>query len=161
MFELDVREISGVQSDGDRDAFGLNLVHLDARVTDIPRESALTLAPDTSVATAIEVMRRRQRGSAIVVRNQRPLGVVCARDVIAEACNEDETVRATPISALMVPCAHPLREDDSVGTALRKMCASQQWLLPVVCARDLFVAALDITDLARWMRDRLTLLTFT
>jgi CBS domain-containing protein len=159
MFEFDVREINGAQSHGDGDALGFNLVHLDARVTDIPRAPVLTLPPETSIATAIDVMRHRQRDIAIVVRNQRPLGVVCARDAIAQVCSDIEALRATPISALMIPSAHPLCEDDSVGTALRKMCAHQQWHLPIVCARDLFVGALDVADLARWMRDRLTILT--
>jgi hypothetical protein len=59
----------------------------------------------------------------------------------------------------MMPSTDPLREDDSVGSALRKMCAHRQWHQPIVCARGLFVGALDIADLALWLRDRLTLVT--
>ena len=39
------------------------------------------------------------------------------------------------------------------------MCAHRQWHLPIVCARGLFVGALDVTDLVLWLRDRLTLLS--
>jgi CBS domain-containing protein len=159
MFDFDVREISDLRSDGGREVLGFNLVRLDALVTEIPRGPALTLPPETSIATAIDSMRRRLRGSAIVLRNRQPLGVVCDRDIVAQSCGDIDDLRAVPISAVMVTCPDLLRESDSVGTALRKMCAQRQWHLPIVCARGLFVGALDVVDLALWMRDRLTILS--
>lgn len=159
MFDFDVREISDVRSDGSGDVLGFNPIRLDARVTEIPRGPALTLAPETSIATAIEAMRRRRCGNAIVVRNQRPLGVVCDRDIVAQACGDIDDLRAVPISAVMISCTDPLSDEDSVGAALRKMCAHRQWHLPIVCPRGLFVGALDIADLALWLRDRLTMLS--
>src|SRR5262245_977656 len=123
MFDFDVLEISDARPDEESgDVLGFSMVRMDAPVTEIPRGPALTLAPETSIATAIESMRRRRRGGAIVVRTQRPVGVVCDRDILAQACGDVDDLRAVPISAVMVPCTDPLREDDSVGTALRKMC---------------------------------------
>jgi hypothetical protein len=84
---------------------------------------------------------------------------VCDRDIVAQSCGDIDDLRAVPISAVMVACPDPLSESDSVGTALRKMCAQRQWHLPIVCARGLFVGALDVVDLALWMRDRLTILS--
>jgi len=160
MFDFDVLKISDVQSNDDGpDVFGLNMVRLEARVTEIPRGPALTLSPETSIATAIDSMRRRGRGTAVVMRTQRPLGVVCDRDILVHACGDFDDLRAVPISTVMVPCTDPLREDDSVGTALRKMCAHRQWHMPIVCGRGLFLGALDIADLSLWLRDRLTLMS--
>ena len=160
MFDFDVLKISDVQpDDGGGDVLGFNLLRLDERVTEIPRGPALTLSPETSIATAIDSMRRRRRGTAVVVRTQRPLGVVCDRDILAQACGDIDDLRAVPISSLMAPCTEPLYEDDSVGMALRKMCAHRQWHLPIVCGRGLFVGALDLVDLSLWLRDRLTLLS--
>ena len=130
------------------DVFGLNMVRLDARVTEIPRGPALTLSPETSIATAIDSMRRRGRGSAIVMRTQRPLGVVCDRDILAQAYGDIDDLRAVAISTVMVPLTDPLREDDSIGTALRKMCAHRQWHMPIVCGRGLFLGALYRRSLA-------------
>ena len=39
------------------------------------------------------------------------------------------------------------------------MCAQRQWHLPIVCARGLFLGALDIADLSLWLRDRLTMIS--
>ena len=104
-------------------------------------------------------MRRRLRGSAIFIQTHRPLGVVCDRDILAQACGDIDDLRAVPISAVMVPCIDPLREDDSIGTALRTMCGHRQWHMPIVCGRGLFLGALDIADLSLWLRDQLTLMS--
>jgi len=160
MFDFDVLKISDVQpEESGRDVLGFEMVRLDACVTEVPRGPALTLPPETSLATALDSMRRRRRGNAVVVRTQRPIGVVSDRDILTQACGDVDDLRAVPISAVMVPCSDPLREHDTVGTALRKMCAHRQWHLPIVCGRGLFVGALDIADLSLWLRDRLTVMS--
>lgn len=160
MFDFDVLKISEEQpGDGGDDVFGFHMVRLDSRVTDIPRGPALTLAPETSVATAIESMRQRRRGAAIVVRNHRSLGVLGERNILSQIDGDIDALRTTPVAAVMTPITEPLRETDSVGAALRSMCAHRQWHMPIVCSRGLFLGALDIADLSLWLRDRLTLMS--
>jgi CBS domain-containing protein len=172
MFDFDVLKISEAGEADDesedranepgrrgREAVGLNTVRLDVRVTEIPRGPALTLSPEAAVTTAIEAMRRRTRGAAVVVQNHRPLGVVTDRDILAQACAETDDLRTLPIGAVMSPCTEPLREDDTVGMALRSMCAQRRWHLPIVCNRGLLLGALDIADISLWLRDRLTLIS--
>jgi CBS domain-containing protein len=137
-------------------ALGLTTVRLDVRVTDVPRGPALTLSPEAGVATAIDALRRRARGAAVVVQNHRPVGVVTDRDILTQAGADVDDLRTIPIAAIMSPCAAPLRETDTVGSALRSMCAQRQWHLPIVCNRGLFLGAVDIADISLWLRDRLT-----
>ena len=163
MFDFDVLKISeageadDLREDGPR-AIGLHTICLDAPVTDVPRGPALTLPPETSVATAVEALRRRGRGAAIVVQNHRPIGVITDRDILAQSTDLDG-LRVVPIDTVMAACAEPLRESDTIGAALRTMCARRQWHLPIVCSRGLFLGALDIADISLWLRDRLTLIS--
>jgi CBS domain-containing protein len=161
VFDFDVLEVSeGEEARAERrDVLGLGKVHLDVRVTEIPRGPALTLAPDAAISTAIQSMRQRRRGAAVIVQNHRPIGVVTDRDILAQAYGEIDDLRAVPVGSVMSLCNEPLRDTDTVGTALRSMCAHRQWHLPIVCARGLFVGALDIADLSLWLRDRLTILS--
>ena len=85
------------------------------RVTDVPRGPALTLSPEAGVATAIEAMRQRARGAAVVVQNHRPIGVVTDREILTQACADVDDLRAIPIGSVMLPCAEPLRESDTGG----------------------------------------------
>jgi len=164
MFDFDVLKVSVAEEQDEQEqerrrATALNTIHLDGPVTDVPRGPALTLAPETAVATAIESMRKRRRGAAIVIRNHRPVGVITDRDILDQACAEVDDLWSVPVGAFMSPCLQSLRDTDTVGTALRSMCARRQWHLPIVCGRGLFLGALDIEDVSLWLRDRLTLLS--
>ncbi len=164
MFDFDVLKISEASESEEEDlpsgqTLGLPTVRLDVRVIDIPRGPALTLSPEAAVTTAIQAMRRRTRGAAVVVQNHRPVGVVTDRDILNQASAEIDDLRAIPIGAVMSPCTEPLHETDTVGTALRSMCAQRRWHLPIVCNRGLFLGALDIADISLWLRDRLTLIS--
>jgi CBS domain-containing protein len=168
MFDFDVLKISEA-SDGEdaeaagmrheRSVLGLHTVRLDVRVGDIARGPALTLSPEAGLASAIEAMRQRARGAAVVVQNHRPVGVVTDRDILTQAGVELDDLRAIPVASIMSTCPDPLRETDTVASALRTMCARRQWHLPIVCNRGLFLGALDIADVSLWLRDRLTMIS--
>jgi CBS domain-containing protein len=164
MFDLDARGIS--EAEADREArrigagsggFGIGTVALDALVTDVPRGPTLALAPEATVGTALDAMRRRARTAVIVVRQHRPLGVVTTQDIITHADGDDSD--RLPLLSVMAPCPVPLRASDTVGGALRRMCALGRWHLPLVCDRGLLLGSLDVTDLVLWLRDRMTLLS--
>jgi len=161
MFDFDVLQISDVDPEAERapEVPGLAAIALDTPVGEVPRGPAVTLAPEASVATAVETMRRRGRGSAVVVRQHRPVGVVTDRDILGRAFTTIEDLGQMPLSSVMVPCAAPLRESDSVGTALRRMCGLGRWHLPLVCSRGLVLGTIDFTDLAQWLRDRMIALS--
>jgi CBS domain-containing protein len=156
MFDFDVRGVSELDEHSPNDVLGFGTVHLGATVGDVPHGPALVLAADLSVAGAIEALRRSKNRAAVVVREQRPIGVVTDRDLLALA---DDASRELLVASVMTPCREPLRATDTVGASLRRMCATRQWHLPLVCARGLLLGAIDIADLTLWLRDRMTLLS--
>jgi CBS domain-containing protein len=158
MFDFDVLDVARPTDESAelrRELFTVRTIRFDARVTEVPRGPALTLAPETTVATTIATLRRRARGAAVVVKNHRPLGVITDRDLLhagGEACT-------APIASLMTTCLEPIRESDTIGAALHLMCSRRLWHAPIVCARGLFLGALDITDVSLWLRDRMMLMS--
>jgi signal-transduction protein with cAMP-binding, CBS, and nucleotidyltransferase domain len=158
MFDFDVRGIGELDGSRPDEVLGLGTVHLGVAVGDVPRGPALALAPDLSLAGAIEALRRSRRRAAVVVREQRPLGIVTDHELLAHADLDGES-RALTVSSVMASCGEPLRATDTVGTSLRRMCAAGQWHLPLVCDRGLLLGSIDIADLTLWLRDRMTLLS--
>ncbi|HVR03672.1 MAG TPA: CBS domain-containing protein [Polyangia bacterium] len=158
MFDFDVRGIGDSDERSGGELLGLGTVHLGMAVGEVPRGPSLALAPELSVGGAIEALRRSRRGAAVVARQQRPLGVVTERDLLAHADLEAEG-REGIIASIMTSCPEPLRATDTVGASLRRMCAARQWHMPIVCARGLLLGSIDIADLMLWLRDRMTLLS--
>ena len=158
MFDFDVRGSSDPDERQSENLLGLGTVHLGAPVGEIPRGPALALAPELTVGGAIEALRRARRNAAVVVRQQRPLGIVTDRDLLAHA-DLDVEGRDIAVASVMTIGPEPLRASDTVGTSLRRMCAARQWHLPIVCSRGLLVGSIDIADLMLWLRDRMTLLS--
>src|SRR6476469_992833 len=127
MFDLDVI-YAGADLDRDTrvDALTLATLTLNAPINDVPRGPALVLAPEASVGAAVREMRGRNRNAVVVVRQQKPVGVVTDRDILGQACGDVEALDQVPLEAVMAPCA-PLRETASVGVALRRMCSTRRW----------------------------------
>jgi CBS domain-containing protein len=153
MFDFDVLGVSEQDDASPGAVFGLGTVHMGARVGELPRGPAVTLSPETSIGAAVEALNRSARGAAVIVRNQRPVGVVSAHDLLAHVPRELAVV------TVMTACREAVRATDTVGEAMRRMCTARLWHMPLVCNRGLFVGAIDITDLTLWLRDRMTLLS--
>jgi CBS domain-containing protein len=158
MFDFDVRGIGDSDERSGGELLGFGTVHLGTTVGEVPRGPSVALAPELSVGGAIEALRRARHGAAVVARQQRPLGIVTERDLLAHA-DLDAEGRGGTIASIMTSCPEPLRATDTVGASLRRMCAARQWHMPIVCARGLLLGSIDIADLMLWLRDRMTLLS--
>lgn len=158
MFDFDVLGISALDEDHQPAAppLGIATLTLNVPITDVPRGPALTLAPETTVAAALEAMRRRSRAAVVVVQGHRPQGVVTDRDIIAHV--RDDRGEA-PIETIMAACGSPLRLSDTVGSALLRMCTLRQWHLPLVSDDGLMIGAIDVTDILLWLRDHMTMMS--
>jgi predicted transcriptional regulator len=160
MFDCDVMDVGEETMFGEhRQLSALAKLRLDAPVTDIPRGPAITLAPGAAVASALEAMRNRRRSGVVVVQNHRPIGVVTDRDILARVQTESDDLRILPLSSVMIPCMEPLRDSDTVESALRQMCAQRRWHQAIVCRRGLILGALDLADISLWLCDRLTVMS--
>jgi CBS domain-containing protein len=153
MFDFDARSTGESREGG---VLALGTVHLGAAVNNVPRGPALAIAPELSVSGAIAALRRSRRSAAVVVREQRPLGVVTDRDLLAHADGEG---RDMAVASIMTIVPEPICATDSVGTSLRRMCATRQWHMPLVCSQGLFLGSIDIADLMLWLRDRMTVMS--
>jgi CBS domain-containing protein len=160
MFDFDVLALSEIDETRSNDVFALGAVHMGSTVAALPRGPALTLSPEVSLEAAARALRGSRRTAAVVVREQRPLGVVTDRQILAHlGLDADSRTPERNVSQIMTVGLEPLRPTDTVGETLRRMCAAGAWHLPVVCDRGLLLGAIDICDVTIWLRDRMTLLS--
>lgn len=158
MFDFDILPLSEIDEARSNDVFALGAIHMGTLVADLPRGPALTLAPEVSLVAAARALRGSRRTAAVIVREQRPMGVVTDRQLLTHL-DADGRAPDQAVSTIMTAGIEPLRAVDTVGATLRRMCATGVWHLPVVCGSGLLIGAIDICDVTIWLRDRMTLLS--
>jgi len=109
-----------------------------------------TVAATTTVLTAVKRMNECRIGSLVVVEDDRPIGIVTERDMLArviEPCRDPET---TPVSEVMTRELVVVRTETTVGEAMRLVSRRRCRHLPVMEAGRI-VGLVSAGDLTAWV----------
>ena len=85
------------------------------------KEDALALAPDTTVSKAAELMARQQVGAAMVVEQERLIGVFTERDALFRVIARGLDPRTTKLVDVMTAEPRTVNPGTSYGYALVMM----------------------------------------
>jgi CBS domain-containing protein len=92
----------------------------------------LSVAPDTSAIEVINKMREAQVGCALVLDDQKLVGIFTERDVLNKLIGKNALPENVAVRDLMSVNPEPLSETDSVATALNKMSMGRYRHIPVI-----------------------------
>jgi len=92
----------------------------------------LMVPPTTSLRRVISLMNEQHRGAALVVREQRLLGIFTERDAFTRVLPFELDLDDTTVSILMTPRPDTLPETATLAQALRMMVRSRYRHLPVL-----------------------------
>lgn len=114
------------------------------------------VAPETSVAQAIDTLRERHIGCVLVGRPDELLGIFSERDVLLRTAHRFAEVAQRPISELMTPDPVTLEIDAPIAFALNRMSSGDYRHVPVM--RDgIVVGVISLRDvltfLSEWYPD--------
>jgi CBS domain-containing protein len=114
---------------------------------------AMTCNPTTTIGHAAQLMASAGVGFLVVVRDERPVGVVTDRDIVVRAVASHRD-HETPVSDVM--STHPVEVDegDSLEHAATLMADKQCRRLPVTSEGRL-IGVLSLDDLLRATGDEL------
>ena len=94
----------------------------------------LTLKAGDSVATAVELMRKRRYGSVLIVDDDGALeGIFTERDLLVKLSAESVDLQAIALSDVMTAKPKTLREDATLAQAINRMALGGYRHIPVVC----------------------------
>jgi CBS domain-containing protein len=119
-------------------------------ISEVKRPSAVTVAPDATVAKAVELMRKKKVSAVMVVekkKTRRLAGIFTERDLVNRALLAKSWARA-PVSKFMTPAPEALRPKDSVAYALNKMSVGRFRHVPLVDDAGKPVGMISIRDIA-------------
>jgi CBS domain-containing protein len=129
-------------------------------VGSLPRKPVPMLAPETSVADAVDRIADSGAGAALIVCSGTLLGLLSEADVLARLGADGATADLghTSVWQAMSPEPPFCLDTDSIASALRVMKTHAVRHLPIVRADGPPVGLLDGPAIVRWLSDQLTAL---
>ena len=91
-----------------------------------------TVAPDTSVFEALEIMADRNVGALVVVHDDRLIGIFSERDYARRVALEGKRSRDTPVREIMTEVVATVRKSHSMKDCMEFMTTQRVRHLPVL-----------------------------
>ena len=110
----------------------------------------LGLAPSTTVAEAVQMMREHRVGCLLVVESDRLIGILTERDLLLKL---EQGELGRPVSQLMTPDPEVLRLDDPIVYALNKMSVGGFRHVPLVDGVGHPVGIISVKDIVDYIVD--------
>jgi len=92
----------------------------------------LTIGPETSVARAAKLMAKRSVGSVVVIKNNKPVGILTERDLLMKVVSADLKPSRIPVKKIMSSPVMTITPDTEITDAARIMARNRIRRLPVV-----------------------------
>ena len=111
---------------------GLRRTLLETTIGELQPALALTVAPSDAVIGVIKKMRDRKVGSALVVEDDRLVGVFTERHIVTRLTGlEPGHVEGMAVSEVMSREPKPLREDDTLAFVVHRMAIDNVRHVPI------------------------------
>lgn len=117
----------------------------------VPRRPTLTLERNATVAEAIRAMNERHVGVALVVHDQKLVGIFTERDVLRKVAGRPVDVDKTPVSKVMTVNPETLPEHASIAYALHHMSVEGYRHIPLLKEDRTPVGVVGVRDIVAWM----------
>ena len=117
-------------------------------VSEIMSKEPLTIRPESTVARAAKLMSERGIGSLVVVKKDKPVGIVTERDMLVKVLAEGRDPKRTKVANVMSSRLVVISPSTDIAAAARTMAKMKIRRLPVVSGSKL-VGMLTEKDVLR------------
>lgn len=107
-----------------------------------------TVAPDTSVFEALEIMADKNVGALVVVHDDRLIGIFSERDYARRVALEGKRSRDTPVKEIMTEVVATVRKSHSMKDCMEFMTTQRVRHLPVL-EDDRLIGLVSIGDVVK------------
>ncbi len=111
-----------------------------------------TLAPHTTVAEAVELMRKKKIGCILVTDRNSLKGIFTERDVLMKVAGMKEYA-ALKLADVMTPNVEAFQQDDSIAFVLNAMHVGGYRHVPVVDEKGLPIAVISVRDIIAFIHE--------
>jgi CBS domain-containing protein len=110
----------------------------------IARADFVSVGPDDPVSAAVAGMREKNKNCAVVVADQKLVGIFTERDFLNRVAAERRDPSKVPVRDVMTPDPETLRAHDDVTYAINRMAIRRFRNLPIVDRNGCPTSVLDV-----------------
>ena len=114
------------------------------------KNNVVTIAPEESVYSALELMAKHNIGALLVLANQRVAGILSERDFARRGDLKGLNAKETKVSQIMTSPVHCVSLRQTVDECMAIMTQKHFRHLPVLCNESV-VGLVSIGDLVKWV----------
>jgi CBS domain-containing protein len=133
------------------------VLQLSLKVEDVMIEKVITVDENTTVKEAVEVMNKHEIGCLVVMKKNKPVGIITERDMLKRVLAESRNPEKTKVSEIMTTPIITTTPTTSLEEAAKLMFEKNLKKLPVV-AQGKLLGLVTLTDLARFQPKIINLL---
>jgi CBS domain-containing protein len=119
------------------------------KVEDVMIENVITVDEDATVMEAVEIMNENEIGCLVVMKGNKPVGIITERDMLKRALAESRNPEKTKVNEVMTTPIITTTPTTVLEDAAKLMFEKNLKKLPVV-AEGKLVGLVTLTDLARF-----------
>lgn len=126
-----------------------NAIRFETRVPlgDVMRRNPTMIGIDANVANAAKAMCHDEVGSVIIVKNEKPIGIVTEEDINCKVVAKDLKPSSVRVDEIMSTPLITVSADKTVGDAAHMMVKHKVRRLPVVDASHKVIGIVTVRDL--------------
>jgi CBS domain-containing protein len=122
-------------------------------IRNLPLHKPILLEEGSSVAQALDLMKKNRIGCMLVVRNGKLTGIFTERDVLMKIVGTPLDLSTTPIETLMTRNPDCLQPDDMIAFALNRMHIGGFRHIPLVDENHKPVGIVSVKDIVDYLVD--------
>jgi CBS domain-containing protein len=144
--EMLENELSQMYEEDARTKKGLDSTTLHKPLRHLRVKRPVTLAPESTVAEAVELMRRKNIGCIVVTERGKVAGIFTERDVLMKVTGTENYEKLT-VGDVMTQRVESFQPDDSLAFVLNAMHVGGYRHVPVVDEQGRPVAVISVKDI--------------
>ncbi|MGH7810977.1 MAG: CBS domain-containing protein [Candidatus Binatia bacterium] len=111
---------------------GLQMHLREDKVSHIPYDRLVLVGPRDSVAHAISRIKSIGIGQAVVVEEDKLIGILTERDLLNKVAGREVDLQKLPVSEVMTPYPETIGERDALRVIINKMAVGEYRHVPIV-----------------------------
>lgn len=133
---------------------GTNIVIAMTQVRDIMQKNVITIEFDKTALDASVILRDKEISFLVIIKDEKPIGVVSERDIVRKIAAEDRTASSISLDVIMSKKFRWVNADTLIEDAVQKMINNNIRRL-IVLENENLVGVITQTNLAEFLRSKI------